>query len=198
MGLELPINWDVMAGIREWIQDATQHPAIQYPDAACLSTLSPTGYPEGRWVLVRLVTPTGLVFFTNHRSHKAQSLQQHPKAGLTFYWEALGRQIRVTGDIEVATMAESDDYFASRPRISQLGAWASQQSQVLDHRETLMKAVDEWDQSFQGEVPRPPHWGGFRLVPIQVEFWQEGDYRLHDRFVYQQVNGKWHGDRRYP
>lgn len=196
--MELPSNWDVIAGIQDWIQEASRHPSIQYPDAACLSTLSPLGYPEGRWVLVRLVTPTGLVFFTNHRSHKADSLQHYPKAGLTFYWPVLGRQIRVIGDIEVATPAESDDYFASRPRISQLGAWASQQSQPLDRRETLMQAVADFDQSFVGEVPRPPHWGGFRLRPIQVEFWQEGDYRLHDRFVYQQDHGTWHGERRYP
>ena len=198
----LPERWDVFSGIRDWIAEAADHPHIRYPDAACLTTLSPDGFPEGRMVLVRDITDTHLVFYTNTQSHKGASLRHHPRAGLTFYWDSLGRQIRVSGTISLVSDAISDAYFASRPRMSQLGAWASQQSTPLPSRDYLIDEVARYDRLYPATVPRPPHWQGYALTPLQVEFWQEGEYRLHDRWVDHPVSPEpgtpWQGHRQYP
>lgn len=200
MSYQLPEKWDVFAGIRDWISKAADHPHIRYPDAACLTTLSPDGFPEGRMVLVRDVTDTHLVFYTNTLSHKGTSLHHLPRAGLTFYWDPLGQQLRVSGTVTAAPDAVSDAYFSGRPRLSQLGAWASQQSTPLSSRDHLMDEVARYDRLYPDHVPRPPHWQGYCLTPLKVEFWQEGEYRLHDRFIYRPdpPHSHWVGHRYYP
>lgn len=182
---------DPISKATEWICDAELHGEI-YPDAACLSTLRPDGYPDGRMVLVRRINESGFAFFTNSNSTKGQSLAQCPKASLTFHWKGLGRQLRVLGDVVLATEAEADDYFSGRFLISQIGAWASDQSRPIASREALMALVSEVTQRYEGQpVPRPPHWIGYRIVPIQIEFWIDGEFRLHDRHHYSRADNGW-------
>lgn len=191
---------DPMVAAIEWMDDAKTTAQSPYPDAACLCTVSPDGYPEGRIVLVRKASQAGFDFFTNGQSWKGVSLTEYPKATLNFYWESLHRQLRITGDVSPVSDAESDDYFSGRPRISQLGAWASQQSEPLGARETLEAAVARYDAEFKDQpVPRPPHWHGFRVTPIRIEFWIEGPYRLHNRFLYVKTQaGDWRFSRLNP
>ncbi|NBV41342.1 pyridoxamine 5'-phosphate oxidase [bacterium] len=190
---------DVMAVLAEWMETGARDSGSKYPEAACLSTVGIDGYPDGRIVLIRGVSDRGLTFFTNSLSAKGRELAECPKGALTIYWESLGRQIRAVGDVESVSDAESDLYFSNRPRTSRLGAWASRQSEPLVSRDALEAAVAELDQRYEGqEVPRPPHWFGYRLKPIRVEFWQEGDFRLHDRFLYRLQNGRWIGERLNP
>lgn len=182
----------------QWIDDS-RNAGDKYPDAACLSTVRPDGYPDGRMVLVRRVSDDGFVFFTNSQSVKGRSLAEAPKASLTFYWVSMGRQLRVTGDVEWVSEADSDAYFNGRFLISQLGAWASDQSQPLVSREVLLAKVDAVSQQYEGKsVPRPPHWIGYRIRPIRIEFWVEGEYRLHDRFEYRRSSDGWEFSRLNP
>ncbi|NBV83975.1 pyridoxamine 5'-phosphate oxidase [bacterium] len=174
-----------------WVTDSHRM-GDKYPDAACLSTIRPDGYPDGRMVLVRYISDAGFVFFTNSQSMKGQSVGRIPKASLTFYWRSLGRQLRVHGDVEPVTDQASDDYFNGRFLISQLGAWASEQSRPVASRDYLLQRVEEMRQKFDGgPVPRPPHWIGYCIVPRRIEFWIEGDYRLHDRFEYSRHADGW-------
>lgn len=175
----------------QWVNDS-RSAGDKYPDAACLSTVRPDGYPDGRMVLVRQISNDGFVFFTNSHSVKGQSLALEPKASLTFYWASLGRQLRVTGDIGTVSDGASDDYFNGRFLISQLGAWASDQSRPVESRDFLLARVEEVRQKYEGiSVPRPPHWIGYCIRPLRIEFWIEGDYRLHDRFEYRRVGTGW-------
>ncbi|MBW3535320.1 MAG: pyridoxamine 5'-phosphate oxidase, partial [Gemmatimonadetes bacterium] len=172
---------------------------LAMPEAMCLSTVDDDGYPEGRIVLLKDHDARGFVFYTNLRSRKARSLAARPRAGLTFYWEGLGRQVRAQGDVEPVANEDADAYFASRPVGSRVGAWASFQSEVLESREALEARFRELeDRHSQGPVPRPPHWSGLRVVPRRVEFWQEGANRLHDRFVYRRDADRWTLERLYP
>ncbi len=184
----------------DWIAHAKATVASRYPDAACLCTVSPDGYPEGRIVLVRHACADGFDFFTNGQSWKGVSLTEYPKATLNFYWESLDRQLRITGDVSPVSETDSDQYFSGRPRISQLGAWASLQSEPLTSREALEAAVERYDAEFKDRpVPRPPHWFGFRVNPIRIEFWTEGQYRLHNRFLYVKTQaGDWRFSRLNP
>ena len=183
-----------------WFAEAEADPRIVFAEAVCLSTLGPGGTPEGRMVLLKHFDDRGFVFYTNLESAKSHSLNAHPRAGMTFYWQPLGRQVRVRGEVEAVSAAEADDYFGGRPRGSQLGAWASDQSRVLASRAALearLAAVEA--RHAGGEVPRPPHWSGYRIVPDAIEFWQEGPSRLHDRFEYRLgVAGDWEVRRLYP
>lgn len=183
-----------------WFAEAEADPRIVFAEAVCLSTLGPGGTPEGRMVLLKHCDEHGFVFYTNLESAKSHSLNAHPRAGMTFYWQPLGRQVRVRGEVETVSEAEADDYFGSRPRGSQLGAWASDQSRVLASRAALearLAAVEA--RHAGGEVPRPPHWSGYRIVPDAIEFWQEGPSRLHDRFEYRRGDaGEWELRRLYP
>lgn len=183
-----------------WFAEAKAHPRIAWAEAACLSTLGPGGTPEGRMVLMKDFGAAGFVFYTNAESRKGRSLAAHPRAGMTFYWEPLGRQVRVRGPVEPVSAADADAYFASRARASRIGAWASDQSAELDSRAGLETRVREVEARFSGgPVPRPPHWRGFRIVSEAIEFWQEGESRLHDRFAYaRSAGGAWRRNRLHP
>jgi len=183
----------------EWYELALHHPKIKQGDAMCLSTVDRAGYPTSRMVLLKAFDHRGFVFYTNFRSHKGHDLKLHPKASLNFYWEALNRQIRITGKVESVTAEEADEYFQSRPRASQIGAWASHQSEALKNREELEKRFAEYQKKFRGKVvPRPLHWSGFRVIPQRIEFWQARPNRLHDRIVYLLKKGKWRKERLSP
>lgn len=169
------------------------------PDAAALATVAPDGMPAVRMVLIREFGADGFVFYTNYDSRKGDHLAAHPQAAFCLHWKSLRRQIRVEGDIGRVAAAQSDAYFASRPRESRIGAWASLQSRPLPGRAGLEERVAEYSAEFADAVPRPPHWGGYRLKPRMIEFWQQGEHRLHDRQVYtRQANGGWSIMRLYP
>jgi pyridoxamine 5'-phosphate oxidase len=160
--------------------------------AMTLATTARDGHPGARTVLLKDFDDRGFVFYTNYRSPKAEQLAENPYAALVFHWADRQRQVCVTGTVAKVSDEESDAYFRTRPRVSQLGAWASPQSDVIKDREMLERLVAETDRRFAGrDVPRPPHWGGLRLVPETVEFWQGRSSRLHDRFRYRKLSGKW-------
>ncbi|MDE1900786.1 MAG: pyridoxamine 5'-phosphate oxidase [Alphaproteobacteria bacterium] len=170
-----------------------------YPDCMMLATVGDDGMPTARAVLMKDYDDKGIVFYTNRESRKGRELAAHGKAGLCFYWKSIQRQVRIEGDIEKTSDAESDAYFATRPRGSQIGAWASQQSRPLDSRATLEARVCDLTARYEGrDVPRPLYWGGYRLVPRYFEFWQERDYRLHDRIAYTRDGATWTIERMYP
>lgn len=164
------------------------------PTAMTLATASRDGRPAARTVLLKGVDARGFVFFTNFDSRKGQHLRENPQAALLFLWKTLRHQVqaKIEGRVERVSDEEADAYFASRPRMSQLGAWASLQSQTLDSRETFEKRLADYEREFAGgEVPRPPHWGGFRVVPDRIEFWYGAEFRLHERHCYERVDGTW-------
>lgn len=164
-----------------------------------LATADGTGRPSARMVLLRGADASGFVFFTNYNSRKGRELTDNPQAALCFYWPSLDEQIRIEGNVERASPDESDAYFDSRPRGSQLGAWASDQSAVLPSRETLEEKYREIERQFAGQaVRRPPFWGGFRLIPVRIEFWYGRPDRLHDRVVYVRDGSAWRIERLYP
>ena len=174
-----------------WYDDAVEA-GVAEPNAMTVSSNDAEGQPDARVVLAREVNDEGFVFYTNYESAKGIQLAGAPFVSAVFAWLDLHRQVRVRGEIEVVSSEESDAYFASRPRESQIGAWASAQSQVITGREELEEAVVEMTQRFMGgDVPRPPHWGGLRIVPSTVEFWQGRPSRLHDRFRYAWAGTQW-------
>ncbi len=172
------------------------------PNAMALATVDSDGLPDVRMVLMKDFDEHGFVFYTNYESAKGQELLGQPKAALLFHWKSLRRQVRIRGPVETVTPAEADAYFASRPRHSRLGAWASQQSRPLESRFALEKAVASVAARYPlGDVPRPPYWSGFRIQPLQIEFWKDGAFRLHDRAVFRRAvpgEGQWARERLYP
>jgi pyridoxamine 5'-phosphate oxidase len=171
------------------------------PNAMALATVDPDGLPDVRMVLLKGADAQGFVFYTNTESAKGQELLATPKAAVVFHWKSLRRQVRVRGPVERVTDAEADAYFQSRARDSRIGAWASQQSRELESRFALEKAVAFYAAKFAiGEVPRPPHWTGFRIRPVYMEFWQDRPFRLHDRSVFRRATpeGDWSQQRLYP
>lgn len=169
------------------------------PNAMQLATVDEHGRPTLRTVLMKDFDSRGWVFYTNHQSRKGHELDATKVAALNFYWPELGAQVRIEGTIEVVPDAEADAYFATRPRVSQIGAWASLQSQRLDSRATLEARVAQYTVKFDGQaVPRPPHWGGFRLKPDRVEFWKAHEFRLHWRELYEKESDGWRKGLLYP
>lgn len=189
--------WPVVTA---WFEEAKKT-EINDANAISLATVGPDGMPSVRIMLLKGFDENGFVFFTNRESRKGEQLAQHAKAAICFHWKSLRRQIRVEGTISKTTDAESDEYFASRPRGSQIGAWASLQSRPLASRAELEKRVKEVEQLYEGKpVPRPPHWGGFRITPTMIEVWQDREFRLHDRFIYTRPSptSAWTVERKYP
>jgi pyridoxamine 5'-phosphate oxidase len=186
--------------ITEYLSARERAEAHQIDTApATLATCDEHGQPSARVVLLRTVDERGFGFFTNFTSRKGRELDANPKAALCIHWIALDEQIRIEGQVERMADRESEAYFDARPRGSQLGAWASEQSQVLPSRETLEEKYREIERRFEGQpVPRPPFWGGYRIVPHRIEFWYGRPDRLHDRMVYVKEKSGWRIERLYP
>ena len=169
------------------------------PTAMSLATSGTEGKISVRTMLLKDFDETGFVFYTNTLSNKGQQLAQHPRAALCFVWKSIFRQVQVEGKVETVSDAEADAYFATRPRGSQVGAWASRQSETLDSREMLEQREAEYEQKYAGmDVPRPPHWSGYRVLPEMIEFWYGMENRLHDRFRFTLKDGEWQRQRLYP
>lgn len=191
-------NVDPIQRFNDWIGEAEKTEPND-PTAMTLATATPEGVPSARMVLLKGVDERGFVFYTNMTSRKAKELNANPKAALCFHWKSLRRQVRVEGAVEPVSDGEADAYFAGRPRVSQLGAWASKQSQPLKGRFELEARVAKYTARFAvGSVPRPPFWSGFRLTPVSIEFWEDQAFRLHMRFVFRRVDGGWTMEELYP
>jgi pyridoxamine 5'-phosphate oxidase len=183
---------------RNWMAEATAREPAD-PTAMAVATSTPDGAPSARMVLLKGLDRRGFVFYSNTASRKGDELAANPRAALVFYWPAIGRQVRVEGHAEPVGDAEADAYFASRPRISKLGAWASDQSRPLADNATLERRIAELDERYPGEdIPRPPHWRGYRVVPDRFEFWREAPYRLHERTLFTRSGDGWAACKLYP
>lgn len=192
------VDPDPFRQFAKWFQEAEQ--VVQrLPNAMALATATKDGRPSVRMVLLKGFDDQGFVFYTNYESQKAEELANNPQGSLLFYWSELGRQIRITGRAMKVSREESEAYFSTRPLDSQLGAWASRQSEVISGREILEERVRDLAREYEGRpVPTPPFWGGYRLVPESIEFWQERAGRLHDRLRYRKVGAAWVMERLSP
>ncbi|MHB0968459.1 MAG: pyridoxamine 5'-phosphate oxidase [Thermoanaerobaculia bacterium] len=185
------LDRDPFVQFGRWFADA-QSAAIDLAEGVVLATATSAGRPSIRTVLLKGFDERGFVFFTNYRSRKGRELEENRAAALLFWWKELARQVRVEGTVTPTTEEESNAYFATRPRGSQLGAWASEQSEIIPSRAALEEATEQMAARFgDGPIPRPPHWGGYRLHPLELEFWQGQPDRLHDRFVYSRDGARW-------
>jgi pyridoxamine 5'-phosphate oxidase len=185
---------------QSWFDEAVKSEPRD-PNAMSLATVDPDGMPDVRTVLLKGVDARGFTFYTNTESQKGRELAANAKAGLLFYWKSLNRQVRIRGPVERVTAEEADAYFATRPKGAQIGAWASQQSRPLESRLAFEKAVALYGAKYAlGTVPRPPHWSGYRIVPISIEFWHDRPFRLHDRIEFRRAapGAPWSKVRMYP
>ena len=188
---EKTINRDPVKQFQEWFNDAIAA-QLPLPEAMTLATATPDGKPSARMVLLKQVDDDGFVFFTNYNSAKAEQLDANPHAALVFYWSRLDRQVRVEGSVVRTSEQESRDYFKTRPRESQIGAWASAQSAVISSREALEQLAQKLEAMYcDREVDCPEHWGGYRLRPERIEFWKSRIGRLHDRILYERGSSGW-------
>ena len=192
------MSTDPFALFDEWFAEAKRSEPND-PNAMALATADREGRPSVRMVLLKGHGPDGFVFYTNEQSAKANELAANPRAALLFHWKSLRRQVRIQGNVEAVSPQEADDYFASRGRDSQLGAWASDQSRPLDKRSTFEARFAEVERLYQGKaVPRPPHWGGFRVKAETIEFWSDRPHRLHERRLFVRAPGGWSEGLLYP
>jgi pyridoxamine 5'-phosphate oxidase len=189
---------DPLALFDQWFTEARAS-EINDPEAMALATADAAGQPSVRMVLLKGHGADGFVFYTNEQSAKGEQLEANPRAALLFHWKSRRRQVRIEGRVERVTSSEADAYFASRARDSQLGAWASDQSRPLDSRETFEQRFEQVASRFEGqEVPRPPHWGGYRVIPVRIEFWSDRPHRLHERRLFTRTEGGWTEGLLYP
>ncbi len=181
---------DPLAALSDWYT-AARAAGVHEPEAICLATADASGRPSARMVLMRGLGPEGIDFYTNYESRKATELAANPNAAICIYWDSLGRQVRLEGPVRRLSREQSAEYFAGRPRGSQLAAWASEQSAPLESREQLVARVEEIERTHPDDIPLPPFWGGFRLEPVAAEFWSAGEFRMHDRIAYTREDAGW-------
>ena len=196
---EIKVNSNPFLQFKKWF-DQTLSADILEPNAMTLSTTTTECKPSARMVLIKNFDERGFVFYTNYNSQKAQELAENPQAALVFWWAELQRQVRIYGRVEKILERESDQYFYSRPFNSRLGAWASNQSEVIESRKVIEERLQELKHKYQNQdIPRPPHWGGIRVIPTEIEFWQGRSSRLHDRLLYtKNVDDSWKIERLSP
>ena len=198
MPAEQPLATSPFAQFHAWMADAEKSEPND-PNAMTVGTSTTDGQPSLRIVLLKGVDERGFVFYTNKDSRKGDELRANSKAALLFHWKSLRRQIRIEGTVEPVAEADADAYFASRPRISRLGAWASQQSRPLVHRTLLEERLADMERCYPDDIPRPDYWSGYRILPEVFEFWQDMPYRLHDRTVYRRdATGAWGQTKLFP
>ena len=195
---ESEVNADPIVQFQTWFDEAVAA-QLPEPNAMTLATATKAGVPSARIVLLKGLDSRGFVFYTNYESRKGEELVENPHAAIVFLWAALERQVRIEGRVEKVSDAETEAYFHSRPLSSQLGAWSSDQSRVVDDRTVLEQRFQDFQDKYANqEIPRPPHWGGFRVIPHQIEFWQGRPSRLHDRLRYRLSSNHWQIDRLAP
>ncbi|MEH2248810.1 pyridoxamine 5'-phosphate oxidase [Nostoc sp.] len=196
---ELEVDLNPFIQFKKWFDQALAA-QLPEPNAMTIATATPDGKPSARMVLLKDFDERGFVLFTNYNSHKGQELAENPQAALVFWWAELERQVRISGYVEKVSETESDHYFHSRPANSRLGAWVSNQSEVIESREVLERRLQAFKSKYENaEIPRPPHWGGLRVIPTEIEFWQGRSSRLHDRLFYSRLdNGTWKIERLSP
>lgn len=193
------MNKNPIEQFAQWFNDAQRAKGVVDATAFCLSTVAKDGSPEGRMVLMKDFDERGFVFYTNLKSVKGRAIAAHPQAAITFHWAPLERSVRIQGSTELVSDAEADRYWVTRPRATQIGAWASHQSEELSSRAVLLKDAAKFALKFGvGPVPRPPHWTGVRIIPQKIEFWQGQPSRLHDRFLFTKAGKSWKQVRLYP
>ena len=184
---------------KKWFSRAEEN-EINDPNAVAVATSDKSNQPNVRMVLLKGLNDQGFVFYTNFNSTKGKELKINQKASMCFHWKSLRRQVRVLGKVEEVTSKEADDYYNSRPYKNRISAWASSQSQPLDKRETFLDKIKEFEKKYPdaNNVPRPPYWSGWRLIPNEIEFWVDGEGRIHERLIYKNTSGKWSKEILYP
>ena len=184
---------------KKWFSEAEKS-EINDPNAVAVATSNKDNQPNVRMVLLKGLNEKGFVFYTNFNSKKGEELKSNKKASMCFHWKSLRRQVRILGKVEEVTSKEADDYYYTRPYKNRIGAWASSQSQILNKRETFLDKIKEFEKKYPDEnnVPRPPHWSGWRVLPDEIEFWVDGEGRIHERLNYKNNNGKWNKELLYP
>ena len=197
--MELEKIVDPILLFKDWLSQAEKK-EIRDPNAMQLATVAKNGMPSVRTVLLKDIIKDEFIFYTNYESRKSNEINETAKGAICFYWKSLNRQIRLTGSIKKVSKKVSDEYYNSRSRGSRIGAWASQQSRELESREILLNKVKLFEAKYNDDIPRPNFWGGFALKPVEFEFWQDGDFRLHDRFILKptRVKNEWIAKRYYP
>ena len=195
-----PLTTDPLELFTEWYENA-EKTEINDPNAMSLATADKSGLPSVRMVLLKGFDTNGFVFYTNLESRKANEFKSNPNVAVCFHWKSLQRQVRIEGQVSQVSDEEADEYFNSRARLSRIGAWASMQSQELESRDYLLSRLNTFEEKYNGEtIPRPTHWSGNRIKAKKVEFWQDGEFRLHDRFVFERrsIDEAWTKTRLYP